>query len=106
MKGLEEYIKKHGRHFTEELAYNIVGQKWTAEKIKEAAQKKVYYNVTGSTDGDLVYLTNFRGKCYPLTKAVNWTLSLIGNYLLSEVPFNSWVEIIAERDNFDFTPYI
>jgi hypothetical protein len=106
MKGLEEYIKVHGRHFTEELAYEAVGQKWKAAQIAKVAQSRVYYNVTESTLGDMTFLTNFKGKQHSLSQAVNWALAIIGDFFLMENPFNSWVEIFAERDDFDFTPYI
>ena len=56
MKGLEQYIEKYGNHFTEELASDITLKKWDSSKIQKSAQKKVYYNVTGSTSGDMMYL--------------------------------------------------
>ena len=58
MKGLRQYIKKHGKHFTEELAYKTAGKRWSSTQIEKATQREVYYNVTASTLGDIVYLAN------------------------------------------------
>ena len=58
MIGLREYIGKYGKHFTVELAYKVVGNRWNAKKIYDYIQKKVYYNVSGTTLGDMVYLFN------------------------------------------------
>lgn len=57
MKGLKRYIRKHGKHFTEELAL-AVADKWSVEQVMNSAQKKVYYNITSATDGDIAYLAN------------------------------------------------
>jgi len=111
MKGLEEYVKKHGRHFTEKLANDAGRRKWNAEKIRLSAQKKVYYNVTGSTLGDMVYLMDMF--CYHLSdqytpgKCLKLMLSWVGDYNKTGSPFCIWLTslTIKEKD-FDFTPYI
>ena len=114
MKGLKEYIKKHGKHFTEELAYQVAGKRWNAEQIERAAQKKVYYNVTGSTLGDMVFLTNevydewnrfgYSGFC----KCILYTLHIVGDYTYnSGLLFDEWVnEMKRVKLDIDLRPYI
>lgn len=106
MKGLRQYIKKHGRHFTEELAYKAAGKKWSAEDIERTAQKEVYYNVTASTLGDMIYLVHETHNRHGIKKSncIKHTLCVIGNYNFygGEV-FREW---LREVKDFDFTPYI
>lgn len=111
MKGLNEYIKKHGKHFTEPLAHDVSGNKFSADQVKKAAQKKVYYNVTGSTLGDMVYLTNMTyndWKYRTVDRCIIYTLYIIGEYKYhGGVLFDSWLEELVENNQiFDFTPYI
>lgn len=107
MKGLRKYIRKHGRHFTEELAYEAAGRKYNARQVEKAAQKKVYYNVTGSTLGDMVYLTNsnFNGWGFSsISGSINYTLYFVGQYKFhGGFLFEQWLHGL---DDFDFTPYI
>lgn len=107
MKGLREYIRKHGRHFTEELAYKVAGKKYDAAQVERAAQKRVYYNVTGSTLGDMVYLTNNTYNGWGFTTIsgnISYTLYFVGNYKFhGGVLFNEWLQ---ENREFDLTPYI
>jgi hypothetical protein len=109
MKGLKEYIAKHGRHFTEELAYDTAGNWWSAETVEVTAQRKVYYNVTGSTIGDMVYLVN---EIYAdgllrrntIDNCVGSMLCIIGSYDNGrDAAFSDWIDSITD---FDFTPYI
>ena len=108
MKGLRRYIKKHGRHFTEELAHEVTNSKWSSEELERTAQSKVYYNVTGSTIGDIVYLVNIVHKAYPEEYAmknccVNYALAIIGDVKYTGHAFSIWLQL---TDDFDFTPYI
>ena len=108
MKGLKEYIRKHGRHFTEELAYGAVNRKWSPGDIERTAQSKVYYNVTGSTLGDMVYLVHIVHDAYPeeyyrKDYCVDYALAVIGDVEYTGSAFSNW--ILTIRD-FDFTPYI
>ena len=107
MKGLKEYIRIHGRHFTEELARAVTCQRWSSKQIEKAAQKKVWYNVTGSTLGDLVYLVNEIYKDWQyraLSKCLDYPLYVVGEYRFhGGVVFNDWLE---DNPEFDFTPYI
>jgi hypothetical protein len=118
MKGLKEYIKKHGKHFTEKLAYDAaLSKRWNKKQIEDALQKRVWYNVTDSTIGDIIYLVN---ECYDSdnfmgykkkSKCITYTLSCIGNYKNHGGRiFDEWLEQACQystfRNNFDFTPYI
>ena len=109
MKGLRQYIRKHGRHFTERLAMTVTKGRWSPSEIMEKAESMVYYNVTGSTVGDIVFLTNYAkdtGKPFYKTKhnCVRFALSIVGEYALRNgVMFKKWV---GDTKDFDFTPYI
>lgn len=111
MKGLEEYIKVHGRHFTEQLALAVTEGKWDGIKVSKAAQRKVYFNVTGSTLGDMVFLTNeaYDPLLYHITldRCVCYMLMIIGDFLNYRNLFDEWLEDYQmEYGSFDFTPYI
>lgn len=103
MKGLKEYVEKHGRHFTEELAYAVSGCRWTYKEIDKSLQKKVYYNVSGCTPGDIAYCVNgldFDNRRDAVSFLLRCVLYDVG---LSDTLFNLWV---MDNDSFDFTPYI
>ena len=107
MKGLEEYISKHGNHFTKELASKGTDERWDSSKLERDAQKHVYYNVTGSTDGDMVYLMTIGDSCQPYSKKVKTMLSWIQDYNKTGSPFIIWLTVlIVKEQDFDFTPYI
>jgi hypothetical protein len=38
---------------------SVTSGKWSLSEVLEKAQSMVYYNVTGSTIGDIVFLTNY-----------------------------------------------
>lgn len=118
MKGLNEYIKKHGKHFTEKLAYDAaLSKKWNKKQIVDAIRGRVWYNVTGSTIGDIIYLVN---ECYDdenfmgygkKSKCIIYTLLYIGDYKnYGGKLFDEWLKESKQYDsfkrNFDFTPYI
>ena len=109
MKGLRQYIRKHGRHFTEELAMSATKGKWDREDIIDKVESYVYYNVTGSTVGDIVFLVNFAkdsGRSFLKTKrqCIRFALRIVGEYAMHDgVMFNKWV---GDTKEFDFTPYI
>ena len=113
MKGLEEYIKVHGNHFTEELASVATDRRWNTSKVTKAAQDRVYYNVTGSTSGDMVYLMdmaysrlNSEGR-YSHNKGISMMLSWVGDYQKTGSPFCIWLTVmLMKKKDFDFTPYI
>lgn len=58
LKGLFKYLLKHGGHFTEELAIDAIHCRWNPFDVMNTTQRLVYYNVTGATVGDIVYLMN------------------------------------------------
>ncbi len=69
----------------------------------------VYYNVTGSTIGDIVFLTNYAkdtGKPLYKTKhsCLKFALGIVGEYALRDgAMFKKWV---GDTRDFDLTPYI
>lgn len=109
MKGLRQYIRKHGKHFTEELAMTVTNGRWNPSEIMEKAESIVYYNVTGSTVGDIVFLVNYAkdtGKPFYRTKhsCVKFALCIVGEYALRDgAMFSKW---LGDTRDFDFTPYI
>jgi hypothetical protein len=109
VKGLKRYIKKHGRHFTEELALSVTNGRWRSSEVMEKAQSMVYYNVTGSTVGDMVFLANYAkdtGKPFYRTihNCVRFALCIVGEYALRNgAMFSKWV---GDTKEFDLTPYI
>lgn len=109
MKGLKQYIKKHGRHFTEELAMTATKGRWNTEEIMPKVGTYVYYNVTGSTVGDIVFLVNFAkdsGRSFLKTKhqCIKFALCIVSEYAMHDgVMFNKW---IGDTKDFDLTPYI
>lgn len=109
MKGLKEYTEKHGNHFTEQLALAVTDGRWDGVKVEKAAQRKVYYNVTGSTLGDMVYLVNKVHSDGLLVKdtivqCVAFMLCVISSYGNGrDAAFSDWLE---DMTDFDFTPYI
>ena len=111
MKGLEEYINKYGNHFTEQLALAVTDGRWEGIKVEKAAQKKVYYNVTGSTLGDMVYLTNeVWQNCNFKTihGVINYVLYIIGDYKYHDgVLFDEWLQEMKKVNaDIDLRPYI
>lgn len=109
MKGLGKYIKKYGKHFTEQLAMSVTSGRWDSSEIMKKAEDMVYYNVTGSTVGDIVFLANYAkdtGRAFYKSKhnCVKFALKIVGEYALHDgVMFNKWV---GDTKDFDFTPYI
>lgn len=123
MEKLEEYIEKHGMHFTAELAEvassfipNADGSshRWNADKVEELTSKRVYYNTINASLGDIIYVVNMayaryfpdktksRGKCIDQALEV---LSDIDSY--EGMIFSSWLTGMEfSGKDFDFTPYI
>ena len=112
MKGLQQYIEKHGKHFTVELAEAAIKPKWSSEDIEKAANKKVYYNVTESTMGDIIFLVNLIYYCdwMPFTKndCIDFALSYVGDFKwFSGALFSGWTDLISKCGfDFDFSKYI
>ena len=112
MKGLHEYIRKYGVHFTEDLALSITSGNFDSKVIINKTQNKVYYNVTKSTIGDMVYLVNITyndssDKKISLDNCIKNMLYLVEDYKKTGYPFLTWLgDIIVKDIRFDFTPYI
>lgn len=111
MKCLNSYIKKHGRHFTIELAKEVMCFKWSPEEVQKTSQKMVYYNVTESTLGDMVFLTNYIYYYYDKARNKTWCvsemLSIVGDVFLEGHAFSSWIDtMIEENKDFDFKRFI
>lgn len=106
MKGLQAYIRKHGQHFTPELAYDVMGRRWTFQEIDKALCKEVYYNVSGCTPGDIIYYCN---SIKPSNKKefVSWMKAGLQNIVTSSLLFPVWLSLVKSyKPDFDFTPYV
>ncbi len=94
MKGLEEYIKRHGRHLTERLALDSTVVRWNAAKVRKAVEGRIYYNVTGSTVGDMVYLVNeYHARCprHHKVQCIKYVLRIVGDMALEGKAFDDWL---------------
>lgn len=114
MKGIEKYLRKHGYHFTKELVEDVIPLKWNVESIMDSAQKKVYYNVTGATSGDMTYIAHWLygnngwPQAHDKKSCVRWTLWFVEKYD-NHIGyfFIVWLSDLAKsKKKFDFTPYI
>ena len=114
MKGIKRYLRKHGYHFTKELVEDVIPLKWNVDSVMDSAQKKVYYNVTGATPGDMAYLAHWLyynngwPQAHDKNTCVSWTLWFIGNHdnHISYF-FTVWLSGLSKsKKKFDFTPYI
>lgn len=110
MKELEEYIKKHGFHFTEKLATDTVTQKWPLEAILKVTNNKMFYNVISATVGDMLYWVN---NYHNLTgenkkKCVENYIQKVSNYNSDEGEFfKKYITSLNERkQSFDFSDYL
>ena len=103
MKGLKEYLRKHGRHFTEELAHAVMGNTWTYDEIDAIIQKKVYYNVSGCTKGDIVYFCNGMN-LYTKHDIIKNVIPMLMTVDAYEDIFTLWAKVYG--DCFDFTEFV
>lgn len=105
MKGLKQYIRKHGRHLTEELALSVIDCKWNPSKVEQYLKDLVYYNVTKSSLGDMVYLVNR----YKIMKKANrqscirFALNVVEEVKLEGYAFD---EMLYYNKNIDLRKYI
>lgn len=118
MKGLKEYIRKHGKHFTERLAYDVVlNKRWKKKQIEASLYGKVWYNVTGSTIGDIIYLANKYYNADSSTgynrknRCISSTLVYVEDYRnYGGKLFEEWLKKAMQcdffKEGFDFTSYI
>ena len=105
MKGLEQYLEKYGKHFTNELVKDVIDLKWSPKEIEDSAQRRVYYNVTESTLGDMVYLVHYFSD--NKTRGIKDMLAYIGDVRNNGTAFTEWIYCAALTGrHIDFTPYI
>lgn len=107
MKSLEEYVLVHGRHFTTDLAIAAIKSRWSPEEIERTSSTMVYYNVSGATFGDLVFLTNKHYiNVYPChtskIKCIQHALDIIGDVDAVEYAFNLWLLKDSDLDLKDY----
>lgn len=109
MRGLEEYIERHGRHFTMKLAEDVLDKDgilfWKPDTVMRAMNRRVWYNTNSSTEGDIIYLVNN----YPsnLNSAVSITIGHLHKVNDREVAFDIFmIGLRMLGEDFDFTPYI
>lgn len=108
MKGLKEYVKKHGMHFTEKLVYTVLGNpKWSLEEIKKELDKKVWYNLINANDWDILFLGNyFYGN---KRDSINNARAFLQDYSIGGalgLLLYVWNHVRRIEPDFDFTPYI
>lgn len=103
MKGLDEYIAKHGMHYTKELTHAVLGDnvRWSREELKKALRKRVWYNVTEATDEDIYFMVNYF-KHVSKKRSLKIALSFIGDFKL----YGLLCVFINDYEDFDLTPYI
>ena len=103
MKGLKEYLRKHGKHFTVELACSAVKLRWKPEQVMKAIKDEVWYNVSESTFGDIVFLVNLAGfyqNCFSFStkhECIKYALGIVGNMDCNGMAFDNWLS--AHRDD-------
>ena len=98
MKGLKRYLARHGRHFTVKLAMDVIDCKWDANEVKKASDAMVYYNVSKSTLGDMVYLANLFAYDLPKRRCIEYTLEMVGNVYAEGRAFNAWIILDEDID--------
>lgn len=103
MKGLRKYITRHGRHFTVELVMDIMDCKWNADEVKKASEARVYYNVTRSTLGDMIFLANLFAYDLPKRRCIEYALEMVGNADAEGRAFNAWITL---DEDIDLSKYI
>lgn len=110
MRGLNKYIRKYGRHINLKLADVLYNSKWNASDIEKTTQEYVYYNVTSTTLGDMVYITNMvhYHKGWNKRKCIKHTLSIVEDYPEGkEYAFTHLLTILKlSNQKVDFSKYI
>lgn len=98
MKGLKRYLARHGRHFTVKLAMDVIDCKWDANEVKKASDAMVYYNVSKSTLGDMVYFANLFAYDLPKRRCIEYALEMVGNVYAEGRAFNAWITLDEDID--------
>ena len=104
MKGLKKYIDRYGYHFTESLSHDVSKHRWTSKDLIKRLENKVYYNVTESSLGDMLYIINACDDTKSGKEGIKYMLSIVEdfNYYGGKI-FKEWLHQV---EDFDFTPYI
>lgn len=89
MKEMKEYIRKHDRHFTVQLAMDIGEYKRYANKVKRTTDALVYYSASKATLGDMVFLVNLFAYSLPNRKCIEYYLGMVGNMNAGGRAFNT-----------------
>lgn len=103
MKGLRRYIAKHGRHFTTELVMKVIDCKWHPHEITRSTEGRVYYNVSSSTLGDLVFLVNIFSDSFSKRRCMDYALDIVGDVSKEGYAFNAW---LMSNEDIDLTEYV
>ena len=106
MKGLKEYIAKHGKHLTTKLAINVIKCRWNSSEIERATEKVVYYNISEATLGDMVLMVNHFNSCFidvRKNECIRWALGKVGDMNANGYAFDILIENYSDVD---LTKYI
>lgn len=111
MKGLQKYLRKHGSHFTIKLAEDVNGRNFTFSIVDRYLSTMVWYNVSNSTIGDIIYLSGAAYssmiKCPSRRECVKYALSVVGDVNGEDLAFASWLGALLIKDiEFDFREYV
>lgn len=112
MRGLSEYIEKHGMHFTYKLAVKVLKLNglmfWRPSVIKKNLCKVVWYNVDSSTEGDIIYIVNTCPHSGSLSRAIRLSVILLQDVNKGgKMLFRDFInKLETAGSDFDFTPYI
>lgn len=105
MKGLKEYIARHGRHFTESLAVMAVDGKWCPSDVEKTSETMVYYNVSEATLGDMVFLVNLyniMNRHASKRACVKYAIDVIGDVTMNGYAFSLWLTWNNDVNLYDF----
>ena len=111
MKGLKQYLKKHGAHFTEELTRDIIPIRWSIGTIEASIKDEVWFNCWSSTKGDRFYLVNLVAFIFPNQSkryCIDFMLEKMSDYSYKKL-FEFWAFSVDKDGNEaleDITPYI
>ena len=105
MKGLKQYIKKYGKHFTTDLVADVQPFKWDYSDIERCIRDEVWYNCWSATKGDMLYLVNVVYEHTRRSKrfCIMFMLKVVGNYDERERWFDAFV---LDNEDLDLRVYI
>ncbi len=105
LKGLKEYIDKHGEHFTKELAEDVLNT--STDRVITLLNKEVWYNVSDATIGDILYLYKYSDLVTSNRNKVKFVINVVNDVNSSGIAFSSWLgRLIIEGRDFDFQKYV